>query len=445
MTNSSVEALIAKYDRPVPRYTSFPTAVQFTHDISQERYRALLTGLDPNEELSLYVHIPFCHSLCHYCGCHTKITASYKPVSDYIRTLLKEIELYGQAIGHMIPVARVHFGGGSPNYAHSEDLFAILSTFSRYFDITENTQIDMECDPRLLSPEKIRAYCALGVSRVSLGIQDFDETVQCAINRVQPYEQVKDCVQTLRAEGIHDINFDLVVGLPEQTVESVTQTVEQALSLSPQRIAVFPYAHVPWMKKHQLLLEKFRLPGAAERFDMMETVRKILVHSGYKAIGIDHYALESDTLAKAQEQGTMRRNFQGYTDDPSRTILGFGLSSISQFDGAYVQNTTDAPSYRSALVEKRFPIKRGCVLSADDQIRRSLIERLMCDFVIRLDDYPQIAAPWDRLSLLERDGMIEVKSNTLKISESGKPFTRVVAACFDPYLQPEAGRHAKAV
>jgi len=445
MTLVSTDALIAKYDRPVPRYTSFPTAVQFTREISQEEHSQLLRGLDSNEAVSLYLHIPFCHSLCHYCGCHTKITASYEPVGAYIRTLLDEVQLCGDTIGSMLPAARVHFGGGSPNFAETEDLAALMSGLARSFVFSEDTQIDMECDPRLLTEEKIAAYAAMGVTRVSLGIQDFDETVQRAINRLQPYEMVQDCVQSLRRHGIHEINFDLIVGLPEQTIESVSRTAVLAMSLSPQRLAVFPYAHVPWMKKHQKLLEKFHLPEAQERFDMIETIRSLLTRRGYKEIGIDHYALETDSLSRAMMRGEMRRNFQGYTDDPSRTILGFGLSSISQFDTAYVQNTTDAPAYRAALSQRKFPIQRGCLLSADDHSRRALIERLMCDFTLRFADFPDIDIPKDRLALLEQDGLLHMDEERLLISRHGRPFVRVIASCFDTYLNPAAGRHARAV
>ncbi|MBK9585534.1 MAG: oxygen-independent coproporphyrinogen III oxidase [Alphaproteobacteria bacterium] len=445
MAMLSTNVLLAKYDRPVPRYTSFPTAVQFTDTISPEAHRELLRGLDRDEPISLYLHIPFCHSLCHYCGCHTKITATYEPVGAYIRTLLEEVRLCGDMIGSLLPAARIHFGGGSPNFAETEDLSALLSGVARSFLFSEDTQIDMECDPRLLTEEKIAAYAAMGVTRVSLGIQDFDENVQRAINRVQPYELVRWCVQTLRRHGIHQINFDLIVGLPEQTVESVSRTADLAMSLSPQRLAVFPYAHVPWMKKHQTLLEKFQLPGAQERFDMIETLRLMLTRRGYREIGIDHYALETDSLCRAMMRGYMRRNFQGYTDDPSRTILGFGLSSISQFETAYVQNTTDAPSYRAALSAQNLPIQRGCFLSADDRTRRALIERLMCDFRLSFADFPEISVPRDLLALLEQDGLLRVEGDYLQISEHGKPFVRVVAACFDPYLNPEAGRHARAV
>lgn len=445
MTLVSTDALIAKYDRPVPRYTSFPTAVQFTHEISQDRYRALLAGLPPDEPVSLYLHIPFCHSLCHYCGCHTKITSSPSPVRAYVSNLLNEIALCGEATGTMLPAGRIHFGGGSPNFAETEDLAALLSGLARSFVFSEETQIDMECDPRLLTEEKIAAYAAMGVNRVSLGIQDFDETVQRAINRLQPYDMVRDCVQSLRRNGIHEINFDLIVGLPEQSVHSVSRTAELAMSLSPQRLAVFPYAHVPWMKKHQKLLERFRLPSARERFDMIETLRSLLSRRGYRDIGIDHYALETDSLSRAQNRGTMQRNFQGYTDDPSRTILGFGLSSISQFETAYVQNTTDPTAYRGALSRQDFPIQRGCVLSADDRTRRALIERLMCDFSLQFADFPEIRVPRDRLALLEQDGLLQMDGERLRVSVQGKPFVRVIAACFDPYLDPEAGRHAKAV
>jgi len=446
MISAKTKTLLAKYDYAVPRYTSFPTAVQFyalNNDASL--HKQALNALNSHEPLSLYVHIPFCHSLCHYCGCNTKIVSTYAPVSHYIKTLLKEIDLVGAMLDKRMDVSRIHFGGGSPNFAHPDDLEKIIARFDHYFNITAKTQIDMECDPRLLSAEKISAYKSLGLSRVSLGIQDFDTRVQRTINRLQPFDTVKRHMVTFRENGITDINFDLITGLPRQTIATVDQTLSQLLELSPSRVAVFPYAHVPWMKKHQKLLEQYERPDTHARFEMSALVQTTLTQNGYNEIGIDHYALKNDPLSRAQQNKTMRRNFQGYTDDPASTIIGFGLSSISQFDGAYIQNTTDAPTYRKSIENGTLPLARGFELSPEDKKRRALIEELMCYFYIDLEEYKDIVPQYDALEALKKDGIITLKDNKIQITKTGKPFARIVASYFDPYFNQESGRHAHAV
>lgn len=444
MNKDDTKALLAKYDYPVPRYTSFPTAVQFKPAEDHDIYFKCLNKLTPDEPVSLYVHIPFCHSLCHYCGCHTKIVHSYSPIASYINTLIKEIELAGRNLKVAQSVSRIHFGGGSPNYAKTEDIKRILSALALYFDLS-SAQIDMECDPRLLDEEKISDYAALGLSRISLGIQDFDGGVQKAINRIQPFDMVKKQIVALRRNRIHHINFDLIIGLPEQTLATVSQTLDRVLALQPSRVAVFPYAHVPWMKKHQKLLEKHELPKTALRYDMAEFTQARLKESGYEAIGIDHFALPDDPLALAFKNGNMRRNFQGYTDDPARTILGFGLSSISQFEDTYTQDTTDAPLYRKTVENGEMPIARVLTLTQDDQTRRRLIEELMCNFSINFEDYKSVPVPRSALTLLEKDGLIEIHGSQLRVRHSGKTFVRIIASLFDPYFKIESNRHAKAI
>jgi len=440
-----IKYLIAKYDGPVPRYTSFPTAVQFHEGFSQSDLGNMLYALPQGQGISLYVHIPFCHALCHYCGCNTKVVGTDAPVKAYVALLLREIELVARKIRCRLPVTRIHFGGGSPNFAPPESLAAILAAFDTYFELGAQTQIDMECDPRLLTRSKIEAYAALGVKRVSLGIQDFNAEVQRAVNRIQPYDDVRRHMDDLRDCGIEDINFDLIIGLPAQTTESVEETLAQTLKLEPSRIAVFPYAHVPWMKKHQLLLEKYERPDPLTRYLMNDMVHETLLRSGYGAIGIDHYAREGDALLMAARAQTMHRNFQGYTDDDAQTLLGLGLSSISQFDGAFSQNTTDAPTYRKAIEQGYLPVARGLLLGAEDKIRRAVIERIMCRFSLNFSDFPQIKPPRDALSLLAQDGLLILKEDGFEIPPEGRTFARLAAACYDPYFNAASGRHAKAV
>lgn len=445
VTTQSTTSLITKYDVPVPRYTSFPTAVQFKPTASQSDFTKQLAALAPQQPISIYIHIPFCHSLCHYCGCHTKIVHAYSPIEKYVDRLLQEIKLAATAIGKPIPVTQIHFGGGSPNYAKTEDIDRILQTLAQHFLLSQDTKIAMECDPRLLDEQKITDYARLGISRISLGIQDFNHRVQRAINRIQPFLQVQKQLQGMRKANITDINFDLITGLPEQSLDSVQQTLEQVLKLQPSRIAVFPYAHVPWMKKHQKLLERFGLPNTEARFAMNLLVERVLTKAGYSPIGIDHYAQKTDSLHQTQKTGNLRRNFQGYTEDSNQTVLGFGLSAISQFKDAYFQNTTDASAYTAAINAQSFPLSRSLHLTADDRTRGKLIERLMCYFEIDFNDYPSIAIPHQELSTLEKDGLVSISGNRLSITEQGKPFVRIVAACFDPYLKKEKRRHAKAI
>lgn len=445
MNPDRVEYLVSKYDRPVPRYTSFPTAVQFTEVFGVRDLEENLANLAPCDPVSLYVHIPFCHALCHYCGCHTKVVGTDAPVLAYIDLLLQEIELVRSRIGRVLPVSRIHFGGGSPNFASPSQLARILDRFAAHFHFLPDVDIDMECDPRLLSVEKIKAYAAMGVGRVSLGVQDFNPRVQEAVNRIQPYDSVRRSVEDLRAAGIEKINFDLMIGLPMQTLDTVQETLAQVLTLRPSRIAVFPYAHVPWMKKHQNLLERFPMPDPVTRFRMNEAVHATLLAAGYGAIGIDHYALAGDALLRAQEEGRLHRNFQGYTDDDTATLLGFGLSSISQFVRAFAQNTTDAPTYRRAIEAGKIPVVRGLHLSTEDCTRRDAIEQIMCNFSYEMKDFPSLPFPYEALKPMAEDGLMDLCADGFIIPPEGRTFVRLAAACFDPYVNANAGRHAKAV
>lgn len=442
----NINALLDKYNYSVPRYTSFPPATHFTQDISQDDYADLLGGLPASKAVSLYVHIPFCHELCLYCGCNTKILNNYSPVESYIKLLLSEIALVGGATTNKLPVNLLHFGGGSPNYLKPHDLKKIINKISEFFDVSSQTQIDIESDPRYLDDKMINCFADIGVTRVSLGVQDFNHEVQTAINRIQPFSQVEKCVKNLHNHGINKINFDLIIGLPNQSIETVTQTAELAASLSPNRLAVFPYAHVPWMKKHQKLLEKYPMADGLERFLMNEAVDQVLTSNNYKAIGTDHYARNDDSLAIAQSQGRLKRNFQGYTTDISEAIIGFGHSSISSFKTAYAQNTLDPVAYRSDINDGKFPVQRGCTLSDNDQIISRLIEGLMCNFEVDLGNYKDVLGnSLNSLKTLEKDGLIVISGMHLKITDTGKPFTRIVASCFDPYFERQENQHAKAI
>lgn len=359
------------------------------------------------------------------------------------------MELVAASLPEKLQVSRVHFGGGSPNYAGLDDIEKILLKIRSLFYTTNDIKIDMECDPRLLDREKIKGLAKLGLSRISLGIQDFDPIVQKVINRIQSYEHISRQVIDIRECGIHDINFDIIIGLPEQTLASIQSTASKCIEMRPSRIAVFSYAHVPWMKKHQKLLEKYRFPTTYERHEMQISIRETLTAAGYKAIGIDHYALPHDPLYQAQINGSLRRNFQGYTDDNSGNILGFGLSAISQFDNGYTQNTTDAPLYRQAITSNRLPVAKTYRKTGLDKISWKIITSIMCDFHVDLNSYPDAYRADDRLSQLEADGIIARSGNCINITAAGKPYTRVVASCFDSYYgyndDRKGQKHAKAL
>lgn len=443
--NGSLNRLLEKYDRPVPRYTSFPTAAHFDHEIPQSYYAYLLSSLKQSQAISLYVHIPFCRYLCHYCGCHTRAVNDIGPVQAYLLHLHREIRMAGEALTCKPHVSSVHFGGGTPNILGAEDLKSLIEKLAEHFEIDRNTEIDMEMDPRLLNREKIKDLSSVGISRISLGVQDFNPDVQKAVNRIQPFEKVQEDVLALREFGIRSINFDMMIGLPLQTQENIRLNAERAISLLPDRLAVFAYAHVPWMKKHQKLLEKYPMPQAPERFGMSRTMSSYFERAGYVPIGIDHFAHEGDALSKAKATRNLHRNFQGYTSDPSDTIIGFGMSSISSFNGAYVQNTTDSKEYRESLLDNIFPVKRGRILTEEDIQRRAIIEQMMCYFEVGLKEIEDLDCDVSRLKELEKDEIVFANNGKLVVTESGKPFTRIVAACFDPYYKLEEGRHARAV
>ncbi len=351
----------------------------------------------------------------------------------------------GETLSCRPHVSHIHFGGGTPNIIGAGNIKILIEKLGVYFEIDKNTQIDIEIDPRLLNPETINDLSIIGINRVSLGMQDFNPDVQNAVNRIQPFEKAQEDVLALREAGIRNINFDMMIGLPLQTRENIQLNAERAISLSPDRLAVFAYAHVPWMKKHQKLLEKYPIPGTRERHDMNGIMADSLLNAGYEAIGIDHFAHENDPLFKAKKTGALHRNFQGYTCDQAETIIGLGISSISSFKGAFVQNTTDPKEYRDSLKENLFPIRRGRVLTDDDLQRSRIIEQIMCYFETKLEDVENPDYNLTQLDELKRDKIIRFDGDQLVVTEEGKSFARVVASCFDPYYKLEEGRHARAV
>jgi oxygen-independent coproporphyrinogen-3 oxidase len=445
--------LLAKYDRRVPRYTSYPTAPHFSAAIQAADYAAWLAALPDETPLSLYLHVPFCDSLCYFCACHTSVVHRREPLESYAATLLAEIGLVAGAIGRRLPVRHIHWGGGTPSALPAPLMRQVMQAIRARFAVTLDAEIAVEVDPRTLSDDSLHVMAQMGTTRASLGVQDFDPLVQRAINRHQDFALTDACARRLRSVGINSINLDLIYGLPHQTVDSVANTVREALRIGPDRAAVFGYAHVPWMKKHQALLPEDALPSPAERFAQRAIVETVLTEAGYEAIGLDHFARPDDALATAAANARLKRNFQGYTTDDAPVLLGLGASSIGSLPQGYVQNLPSIPAWRDEVRAGRLPVARGIALTAADRLRRTVIETLMCQNAV---DLREVAARFgaDPASLMDaapalqdlaHDGLVQWDGMRVAVTEAGRPFVRAVAAAFDTYLASGAGRHSAAV
>jgi oxygen-independent coproporphyrinogen III oxidase len=440
-------------ERAVPRYTSYPTAPHFTPAIGASIYARWLAALDPGATLSLYLHVPFCRALCHYCGCHTKAVLRPEPVEAYAERLTEEIALVAARCGSR-RVVRIHWGGGTPGMLGEEALRRIVEALDAHFDLAGLVEHAIELDPRYVTPWMARTLGDIGVNRASLGVQELSETVQVAIGRVQPFELVRHAVDCLREAGIEQINLDLMYGLPHQTVADVRRTAALAITLAPQRIALFGYAHVPWFKPHQRLIDEHALPGVSDRLAQAETARRTLICLAYRPVGIDHFALPDDDLAIAAEAGRLRRNFQGYTADACDALIGFGVSAIGRLPQGYVQNARDLAGYSRAVAAGSPATVKGVAFDADDRLRGRIIEQLMCTFSVdldrvMLDDGSTVAFTDDdalaRLSELVAQALVKVHGRTVTVTERGRPFVRIVASMFDAYLQRAQARHSIAV
>jgi oxygen-independent coproporphyrinogen III oxidase len=438
-------------EQRLPRYTSYPPATEF-RALDGALHSGWLGALPAGTPVSLYVHLPFCRQLCLFCGCFTKITSHDEPVKEYLELLLREIAQVRSGIGRRLPVGHIHFGGGSPTILEPADFTRLMDALRESFDILPGAEIAIEIDPRTVDSEKCAAYFYNGINRVSLGVQDFSPTVQQAVSRLQPYELVAGVVAQLRQAGIERINLDLMYGLPYQTLDSVAETARLALTLEPQRLAVFGYAHVPWMRKHQRVLDDMPLPGPEERSRMSEALRLLFVRNGFKAVGIDHYAREDDELSRALVAGTLRRNFQGYTTDTADTLLGFGLSAISDLPGGYAQNTSSIHEYRKALAAGESVIARGLPVSDEDRMRREIINELMCYYHVNLRRIADSHCPRESfeaekavLREMQERQLVTLDGDDLTITGEGRPFVRAVCAVFDQYLKASDCRYSLAV
>ena len=446
--------LLQKYAAPAPRYTSFPTAPNFHAGIDSQRYCAWLGELAPGTPLSLYVHIPYCESLCWFCGCHTKATRHYAPVAAYLRHLYEEIELVKAALPKGCNVKSIHWGGGTPTMLASEDISALATALSSAFNVAADSEFAAEIDPRSLTQDRITALAGAGLTRASLGVQDFNPRVQKAINREQSLPLTKAVVDAFRNAGVASINIDVLYGLPHQSTRVLIETLLKVLRLEPNRIALFGYAHVPWLKRHQSMIDAAALPDAAERFRASQLAAELVVSWGYQRIGIDHFALPDDPLAVAVRAGRLRRNFQGYTEDDCEVLIGLGASAISRLPQGYVQNAVPVEEYARRVSAGELAATRGIALDMEDRVRGYAIERLMCDFRLSgadikrrfgVDAEPVLADAERLLASAEPDGILFAEDGTIRVTERGRPFVRSICAALDPYFAVGGARHSVAV
>lgn len=457
-STSRTDVIITRMaEERLPRYTSYPTAPAFSGAIGDETYTRWLGALPSNTALSLYLHVPFCRAMCWYCGCTTKITRRDGPVANYAAMLEREVDLIADRLPAHMALEHIHWGGGTPSILGDRRFSALYERLAKRFSIVPQAEQAIELDPRTMDSLSTDVLSASGINRVSFGVQTFDAKVQAAINRIQPYEQVATAVENCRSSGIRQVSFDLIYGLPHQTVDSATATAQRALALDPDRISVFGYAHVPWAKPHQRLIPDETLPDARERAAQFSAMEQVFTDAGYIAIGIDHFAKPDDTMAAALRNGTLRRNFQGYTTDPCDTIIGLGASAIGTLPTGYAGNTPSIADYCRAIGAGNLATTRGYALTADDRLRGAVINALMCGSSVSAGavaaqltiDQARVGALLEdslpTLSGLVEAGLVTWDGERLSIDPEARLLVRTVASAFDAHLPNTNGRHAKAI
>lgn len=450
MTGGTATAeLLARYDRPGPRYTSYPTAVEFHPGVQEDAYRSHLARANGHsaEPLSMYVHLPFCEARCSYCGCNVVITRHRDIAARYLDYLDREIDMLAAALPLRRQISQLHWGGGTPTYYEAEQLQRVFERINRHFRFTEDAEIGIEIDPRVTSMAQLEALRNAGFNRLSLGVQDFSPKVQEAVNRVQSFELTKDQIEGARALGFTSINVDLIYGLPYQTVPSFKRTLEQVLTLRPHRVAVYSFAFVPWIRAHMNHLPQEALPSAALKLELLAATIDAFSTAGYLQIGMDHFALPDDELARASQANALHRNFMGYTVQAARDMVALGVSGIGDIQGGFFQNPKKLSDYYAALDTGHFPIERGYVLDADDVLRRHVITRLMCNLHLdvrqteknfKIDFARYFAAELSELTgpdSTATDGLVRVTSDSIEVTSVGRLFVRNVCMVFDRYLR----------
>jgi oxygen-independent coproporphyrinogen-3 oxidase len=439
--------MLQRYDKPGPRYTSYPTAPQFNPEFDHRAFDEEIqrtNGMEDSTDLSLYFHLPFCDTLCYFCGCTMIITRNRQRIDEYLDYLIKEIKLISSKINKGRKVAQLHWGGGTPTYLDPDQIRRLFAATREHFKFHPDAEIGVEIDPRGLTEAHLDALKEVGFNRASMGVQDFESKVQQAVNRLQTEELTRWAFEGLRARGFESINLDLIYGLPYQTADSFEHTLERIIDISPDRLAVFNYAHVPWMKKHQQVIKEEALPKPTEKLRILKSTIEKLTSVGYAYIGMDHFAKAEDSLTQALHEKTLYRNFQGYSTKWGCDLFGFGMSSISQLRNVYVQNVKDLPGYYKAIAQGDLATERGYRLNEDDQLRRYVIMRLMCDFEldkkhteqkfnINFDNYFEDALP--ELERFAAEGLIEWPNGKIVVTDMGRLLIRNIAMVFDKYLK----------
>jgi oxygen-independent coproporphyrinogen-3 oxidase len=438
--------LLAKYDVQGPRYTSYPTALQFNDSFKTQQFQDYLHTLPASiSPLSLYVHIPFCEDICYYCACNKIVTKQKSKAREYLDYLHKEIEFRGKLHGKNRSITQMHWGGGTPTFLNAAEITELMYALSRHFNLTDadSREYSIEIDPRTINVETLALLKGIGFNRLSFGIQDFDPFVQHAINRNQSFITVKLLVEAAKAYHFNSINFDLIYGLPYQTPNSLQETLKKVIELSPDRIATYNYAHLPDRFKAQKQIDRQTLPSAEEKLEMFSLINETLTDHGYCFIGMDHFAKPDDTLTQAQRSGSLQRNFQGYSTHLANDLIGLGVSAISHIDRCFAQNSKDIHNYYSALHADELPIERGVICTDDDTLRNSVIIQLICNLTLDFSlwnkqyqsDFTGYFAPeLKQLKQFEEDSLLEVNQSGIHIFEAGRPFLRNICMVFDKYL-----------
>jgi oxygen-independent coproporphyrinogen-3 oxidase len=451
--------LVKKYDKPGPRYTSYPTAPHFNESFTHENFVDEITKTNKAQvspDLSLYFHIPFCDTLCYFCGCNMVVTHNRDRISKYIKYLKKEIDLISPRISAGRKVAQLHWGGGTPTHLSPDEITDLAAFIHDKFDFYDEVEASSEIDPRELTKEHLSALRNSGFNRISMGVQDFNEKVQKAVNRIQPESMTRQVIDWVRELGFHSINLDLIYGLPFQSEKTFENTINTIIDISPDRIALFNFAHVPWMKKHQELIKIEDLPKAEEKLSILKMAVAKLTSAGYVFIGMDHFAKPDDELSIALNEKNLYRNFQGYSTNAGTDVYAMGITSISQFGRIYAQNVKKEKEYVTLLDKDILPTSKGCHLNDDDLLRRDVITRLMCDFEL---DFSSIEKKYDinfdeyfKWGLSNLDGMIEdnlisLENRVLKVTQMGRLLIRNIAINFDGYIErkEDTARYSRTV
>lgn len=451
MTVESQLMRLGLFDARVPRYTSYPTAPHFAGGVGPETFINWIEAIPAGSEISLYLHVPFCRRLCWFCACRTQGTSSDAPVLAYANVLKTEIALLKRHLAPGVRLSRLHWGGGTPTLLPADTMRDLAATVFEAVPMAERAEFSVEIDPNEIDAARLDALAASGMNRASIGVQDFDPEIQKTIGREQSYELTKQVADMIRERGIASLNADILYGLPFQTNARIADSVQKLLTLNPDRVALYGYAHVPWMSRRQQMIPSDAMPTPQERLALFETARQLFTWDGYDEIGIDHFARPTDGMAKAAKAGTLRRNFQGYTDDTAPVLVGLGASSISRFPQGFAQNASGTADYTRAIRDGRFSTHRGHVFTGEDVMRARIIEALMCDFhVSRSEILANFAVKAERLDGMLRNaadgfpGMVKLDADGLSILPQGRPLTRMIARAFDAYDQTKA-QHSAAI